>query len=298
MGKATSELAARVRGCDVVLEVRDARVPFSSANPLLDGLCASRPRLVVLNKADLAAEQLAPRVRAELARQGLACHFTTAVRGGNVAALVAALDAVVAGAAAGTARASFSTTGAVALVVGLPNTGKSTLINAVRAASRDGGELKKGARTGAQPGVTRSVSLLCVRAAPPLYLADSPGVMPPRVDSVEAGLKLLLTGAVQVGAGDILPSSQVQWLLGFWQARRALRFAEALGLARPPQDYTPEDAPLMLQELALRLHLRGPQGEPDLEAAARHVIKAFAAGKLGRYTLDDVPLGEGGGGAL
>ena len=158
------------------------------------------------------------------------------------------------------------------------------------------------------PGWTRAVRTLRVRRDPPLYLLDSPGVMPPRVPDVETGLKLAVTAAISAAAG---PPARVQaeFLLFHFATVGATRFASALGLSRP---FGEEDVELCLAELAAKLGLRrgaagaGEDGggrrpgeaggraetfgaEYDLDAAARHLVRAFQEGRLGRYTLDYVP---------
>lgn len=283
MAKASAELAARVRDCDVIIEVRDARVPFSSANPIIDSLTSSRPRVIVFNKADLANPQLQSRV-ASIIRDngGHEAIFTNAVQGAHVGKVLATVDKLQAKHQSAT-RAQFKTTGAVMLVVGLPNTGKSTLINAIRGASKF--TAKKGAKTGAQPGVTRSVSLMQVRASPPLFLADSPGIMIPRIDDLDTGMRLLVTQAVREAAAPL--AAQAEWLHSYFCAVGSDRYVSALGLK---QRYEAGDGPALLHDLALKLGATKAQGQLDLEAAARYFVKAFQGGDMGRFTLDYVPL--------
>lgn len=281
MAKATAELGARVRDADVILEVRDARAPFSTANPLLDALAAGRPRVVVYNKADLANDQLQQRVAAAVEADGHEVVFTSAARGLHVARLLATVDALHA-ARRSARQAQFSTAGAVMLVVGMPNTGKSTLINALRGAA--GFTASRGAKTGALPGVTRSVALMQVRARPPLFLADSPGVMLPRVGDLETGMKLLVTGAVRDAAAPA--AAQADWLHSYFAAIGSERYVRALGLARP---YAEGECGALLVDLAARLGATAAGGLPDTQAAARHFVRAFQSGACGRYTLDHVP---------
>jgi ribosome biogenesis GTPase A len=330
MATAARALASAVRAADVVIEVRDARVPFSSSNPLLDAVGAGgfgsggaherardKPRVVVFNKADLADPQLQRRVAAhEAARSGgggggRASVFCSANRGANVAALLRAVDAV----PDVRATSLFRSAGAVMVVVGVPNAGKSSLINALRGAT--GCTQSRGASTAPTPGWTRAVSTLRVRRDPPLYLLDSPGVMPPRVPDVETGLKLAVTAAISAAAG---PPARVQaeFLLFHFATVGSRRFADTLGLSRA---YGAEDVEECLAELAAKLGLRRSArggrggggggggggveaaeeaalgdgcgdvhgGDFDLDAAARHLVRAFQDGRLGRYTLDYVP---------
>lgn len=279
MASATAKIADIVSKCDYLLEVRDARVPFSSRNPILDNLVAACKfpisRVVVFNKADLASENLQRFVEAELGAQGVTCLFTSAHRGLNVPRLLKAVDAL-------PSRAKgFRVAGATMLVAGIPNVGKSSIINAIR--NSTGAKSTRGAKTGAAPGITRQVSTFLVRERPPLYMFDSPGIMLPRIDSVETGLRLCVTGA--------LPDNRVPWAV---QAEFLLWTFEGLGISRYVQAagldkaYTADEVEDMLVALANKLHARVALGEPDTEAAARHFVRLYQQGAMGRFTLDAV----------
>jgi len=153
MATASRELADRLRGVDLVLDVRDSRAPFASANPTLGALWQHKPRIVVLNKSDRISRRSQDQLSEYFRQQGTHSVFTVAHKGQGVKNL---LRQVVE-----SAEPEFRMVGAVALVAGIPNVGKSTLINAVREQHRDAGAKKKKskvAKVGARAGVTRHIS--------------------------------------------------------------------------------------------------------------------------------------------
>lgn len=289
MAKTTRDLVEVVNNADVVIEVRDARVPFSSANPVLDNICSmatrkggrSKPRLVVFNKADLALDSLRPRVATHLAEiSKLPCVFTSADRGHSTAAVLRAVDALAE--ANGISSRQFKASGTLMVVVGIPNVGKSSLINALRTVTKC--KLGSNASVAPIPGHTRHVSALRVRESPPLYLYDSSGVMLPRIDCFETGMKLSLTTAIRE---SLVPSVvKVEYLLYHFATIGYTGFKDALYLSRV---YTEAEIDECLEELALRMHMYKKGGALDIEAAARFVLRQFHDGKLGRHTFDFIP---------
>ncbi|CAM9305618.1 unnamed protein product [Ectocarpus sp. 12 AP-2014] len=227
MVKATKVIREKLKQVDMVFEVRDARIPFTSANEDLDKIVGpSKARLIVLNKArarqcaDLSNQALEQRVLQRFKEQGKAAVYACGRTGTNVNKLLAWARE------RGARRGEFSTTGAIAMVVGMPNVGKSSLINLLRGkANRGGGGggdgegAKQVARVGAMPGVTRQVSAFRIASNPPLYLVDTPGVMVPRVESKTAGLFLALTRAVPDSA--VPPDVLVGFMLRVVRSRRS-----------------------------------------------------------------------------
>jgi mitochondrial GTPase 1 len=276
MAKAQRHLAGLLSSCDVVIEVRDARIPFSSATPSLLALSGSKPRVVVLNKADLAHAPLAARVRDAVALEARAPAVLLSAKQlerGGAARLLALVDSLE------TKATAWKAVGTKMAVVGAPNTGKSSLINALRACCGYTGS--RGALVAPVPGFTRSLSSIRIRETPPLYLLDTPGILMPKLTDVEQGLKLCLTACVRAAA--VPPIVQAEYLLYSFATLGATAWASALKLSRAFEE---QDVEPCLAELALKLGALRAGGEPDLEFAATHLVRAFQDGQLGRHTLD------------
>jgi ribosome biogenesis GTPase A len=304
MARAAAAVAARARAADVLVEVRDARAPLSSAAALLPsggggggGVGGARkPRVVVLNKSDLASAPLASRAAAAVrAADGgalaAAAVLHASLRGGGGGGERAHARAVLAAVDALPSRAApFRVAGRTLLVLGMSNVGKSSLVNALRSlAAAGGGALRgAGAATGAAPGITRAVSTLRIRAAPPTYMFDTPGVVPPRIATVDQGMRLLLCGILPPTAAPAVV--QAEFLLHYFATLGGSRhYAPALRLRRA---YAPDEVEACLADLAGVLRARAPGGAPCLDTAARHMVKEFQSGALGEYVLDALP-GEG-----
>lgn len=286
MHQTSLHLRGLLQKCDVVLEVRDARVPFSGGSPVLEALYAEMAvaarRVVVLAKADLASAQLQERVRRALRASGAEGVFVNSRSGLNVGRLLAAVDAV---APRGAARLhGAGSPGMTAIVAGLPNAGKSSLINALKQHSHD--TESRSPRVGADPGITRSLQVFRVRRTPALYVTDTPGVLAPRIDDAETAMKLAAVCAIKETA--VPPLAVVEFLLYFFARTGggASQWVVGAGLDRA---YGPEEAEDVAEAIARRHSLRRHGGGYDTDAAALLFLRWFRAGQLGRFTLDAVP---------
>eukprot|EP00743_Colponemidia_sp_Colp-15_P010453 GILK01011510.1.p1 GENE.GILK01011510.1~~GILK01011510.1.p1 ORF type:complete len:317 (+),score=37.86 GILK01011510.1:33-953(+) len=280
MAKGLLQIKNTLKSIHLVLEVRDARIPFSSGNPVLEEVIGEKRRLIVLNKTDLAHPNMTKRAVSILEGQGHRVVLTNAADGKHVQRIVHhAADLV---------KTRFQTTGIWMMVCGVPNVGKSSIINALR---RHAGTLpkKEAAKVGPLPGVTRSVSGFKVSTAPVMFVVDTPGVMVPDVVEAEVGLKLALTGAVK----DSVVGEEVlaQYLLHILNARKAYTYTSLFGLHEPTDD-------LFQLTNAVTAKIGGrSRGEDDptfestdqaRERACRYLLKLYRDGALGTLCLDDL----------
>lgn len=268
MAKARRMMEESLRAVDFVIEVCDARIPRSSRNPDFDSLFRTKARVVVLNKTDLADPA---RTRLWLkwhAERGTpAIEFVATQRKGREALLRMIQDAAAEKVRRMAERGAKKTVRA--LVAGIPNTGKSALINALAGSAP--------ARTGDRPGVTRGRQL--IRITPWMELVDTPGVLWPKLDDHEGALNLAFTGAIKEEIMD--------------PYRLALELIRALAVQYPGairERYKIEGDNSEAAEAVIAIaRKRGclmAGGEPDEERAARLVLDEMKAGKLGRLTME------------
>ncbi|RUP45440.1 P-loop containing nucleoside triphosphate hydrolase protein [Jimgerdemannia flammicorona] len=270
MARGLRLISSALNSVDLVVEVRDARIPLSSVNPKFEYLVGCKDRLIIYNKADLAHPTTQSIITSAFKTHSPSTPviFTNALADHNVRLIISHAAR----------RAVGNTT---VMIVGMPNVGKSSLVNSLR---RVGVGKGKAAATGSQPGVTRTVAgTIKVLEDPVVYLIDTPGVMVPHIPDPITSLKVALTGGVR----DHLADEQVMadYLLYRLNLFGAFGYAEYFRL---PDAVPTNEVHVLLPYIAQRVGAVVKGGELDLNAAARFFIKHYRDGKLGRFTLDDM----------
>ncbi|MFR6072220.1 MAG: ribosome biogenesis GTPase YlqF [Faecalitalea cylindroides] len=205
MTKAARQMEENLKKVDFVIEIRDARIPDSSRNPMLDGIIHTKPRLIILSKKDKADPKLTKEWITYLEKDNVRVIALDLVHENYKAAIVQASKSLCASFIEKQKRRGIKPRALRAMVCGIPNVGKSTMINTLAK--------RKAAKTADKPGVTKS--LQWIKLDKDLELLDTPGVLWPKFDDQQIGLKLALLGSIrdEVVTMDELAMFAVEWLM-------------------------------------------------------------------------------------
>lgn len=303
MARARRQVQENLKLVDVAIELLDARIPLSSRNPDIDAILQGYPRLVVLNKADLADPAATAAWREYFTRQGHTALAVDSQRGNGTERIPAAVTRLAAPKMAALTARGRRPRPPRCLIVGVPNVGKSSLLN--RLAGR------KATRTADRPGVTRGPQW--VRLPGAVELLDTPGILWPKFTDPAVGLKLALTGAIkeELYSAEDCALRLIDYLLLTRPPALADRYGlpgEGAGEGMPAAPAgVPDDAlagaaadpwPHLVQgepsaaarrwlaAIGQRRGLLLPGGRPDPARAAVQLLRDFREGKLGRFTLE------------
>ena len=270
MTKTRRQMEEDVRFVDMVAEVVDARIPVSSRNPDIDSMVADRPRMMIFNRADQADPQQTARWLADFRSRGYAVLETDAKTGRGVGQFSSVVKAALKDKIEGWRVKGQVGRPVRVMVVGVPNVGKSTLINKI--------SKKKSAKAGDRPGVTRGKQW--VRVDSGLELLDTPGILWPKFEDETTGLHLAFTGAVK---DEVMDSEALAAAL-----MDLLRDRYPKALAERYRMEVDRDAPgwKLLERAGRKRGMLVSGGEVDTERMAKVLLDEFRAGKLGRFTLE------------
>lgn len=270
MTKTRRMMEENLKLVDAVCEILDARIPISSRNPDIDAICGNKPRMIILNRIDLADPQMVRVWSDYFKRQGLAVVATDCKTKRGINGFLPAIRALLAEKLQRYAEKGQVGRPLKIMIVGIPNVGKSTFINQISG--------RKGAKAENRPGVTRGKQWVTVDQG--LLLLDTPGILWPKFEDPEVGMRLAYTGAVKDDIIDIetLACSLMRML---W-----IRYPDAIR-ARYKIDMPEEAEGWELLEAAGRK--RGylvSGGEVDLERMAKVLMEEYRSSKLGKFTFE------------
>lgn len=269
MTKTRRQMEADLRQVDAVCEIVDARIPRSSRNPDIDAICGAKPRIVILNRMDLADPSVTKEWIAYFQAKGIPSVATDCKSRRGIGEIQPALRLLLKEKLERDAAKGMSRPIRV-MVVGIPNVGKSTLINQISG--------RKGAKAENRPGVTRGKQW--VTAGNGLLLLDTPGILWPKFEDPEVGMMLAYTGAVKENVIDTeeLACRLMELLRKHYPETLKDRYSIDL----------PEDTPgyQLLEEAGRMRRFLLARGEIDTERAAKVLLDEYRSGKLGRITLE------------
>jgi len=270
MTKTRRQMEADLKQVDAICEIVDARIPMSSRNPDIDTLCGNKPRIIILNRMDLADPEATKRWSDYFRGKGMAvvvtdCKSRKGINGFQPAVRSVLKEKIERNAARGMNRPLR------VMIVGIPNVGKSTLINQISG--------RKGAKAENRPGVTRGKQWVTVDNG--LLLLDTPGILWPKFEDPNVGMMLAYTGAVKDGILDV--EELACYLIRLLWERYPKALNERYGI--------PMDADVPGYEL---LEMAGRKrgflvsgGEINTERMAKVLVDEYRSGKLGRFTLEE-----------
>lgn len=278
MTKTRRQIEADLKHVDIVVEIIDARSPVSSRNPDIDAITAGKPRLVVLNRADQADPAGNRAWGAWFWKKGWSVLETDAKTGAGVSQFSRVVQEVLKDQIARWQEKGLVGRPVRAMVVGVPNVGKSTFINKVAR--------KKSAKASDRPGVTRGKQWVTVDRG--LELLDTPGILWPKFEDVETGMRLAFTGAVKDDIMDV--ETLGCHLMAFLGTQYPNVLAESYRLKEVPAREAEENEVAygyrLLEACAQKRGMRISGGEFDTERMARVLLDEYRGGKLGRFTLE------------
>ncbi len=279
MTKARRMMEENIRLVDLVIELADARIPLSSRNPDIDTLAGNRSRILLLCKADLADPARTQEYIRYYEEKGIKVIALDARTRKANDQIRKAVDQACQAKIERDRKRGIVGRPLRAMVVGVPNVGKSTFINSFAG--------KASAKTGNKPGVTRGKQW--IRLGKNLDLLDTPGILWPKFEDREIGIRLALVSAIR---DELLDEEELSmWLAAYLEKEYPGMMAARY--AREGETYDPVwtgEERLRAVAVSRNLCLKG--GEPDIRRTARTILDDFRSGRLGRITLERLPAGE------
>lgn len=268
MTKARRMMQENIKLIDLIIELVDARIPLSSRNPDIDELGKGKARLILLNKADLAEERLNDEWIAYFKEKGYSAVKVNSKKGGGIKSIQSHIQEACREKTERDRKRGILNRPVRAMVVGIPNVGKSTFINALAG--------KACAKTGNKPGVTKGKQW--IRLNKSVELLDTPGILWPKFEDQEVGLKLAFIGSIkdEILQTEELAAELAKFMMKSYPGVLEEKYAIPEG----------EDPYICLADIAKSRHCLIRGSELDTEKAASIFLDDFRGGRLGRITLE------------
>lgn len=269
MAKTRREIKENLKLVDVVIEIRDGRIVSSSANPEVDEITKGKPRLILLNKADLSEEKYNKEWIKKLSENNVKIIQVNSLTGAGIKDIKPALEMLMKEKHDRLKEKGLINIKTKAMVVGIPNVGKSSFINKMAKNNI--------AKTGDRPGVTKSKQW--IRTNIGVELLDTPGILWPKFEDPEVGLNLAFTGAIK---DEIMDIEELAYRL---LERLKDEYSDRL-MARYKLDSVPEDVMDLLDAIGRKRGMVVSGGNIDYNRLSVMLLDEFRGGKLGKITLE------------
>ncbi len=270
MTKTKRMMVENISLVDIIIELVDARIPYSSKNPDIDDLAKNKYRIILLNKCDLAEQKATALWEQYYKQKGFEVIQVNSIKGTGMVEVTNVARALMKDKIERQKARGRLFIPIRSMIVGIPNVGKSTFINKYVG--------KTTAKTGDKPGVTRGKQWIKLKKD--FELLDTPGILWPKFDDKEVGLKLAFTGAVNDDILDLttLATELINHLL--------LRHSELLQNRYQITFDTIEEPHIILEKIAIARGFKQKGGEPDIDRASKILLDEYRGGKLGNITLE------------
>ncbi|CAH2094846.1 unnamed protein product [Euphydryas editha] len=287
MNKGLKQMQRKLKSVDCVIEVHDARIPFTGRNPIFTStMTGAKPHILVLNKKDLTIQSLLPKIKDQLtAEEGIENVIFTNSKDQNCRGLKSIRPRIVDIIKNSNRYNRSEELDYSVMIIGVPNVGKSSLINMLRSTNM---RIKHALPVGAVAGITRSVmTKIRINNDPKIFMLDTPGILEPSVTNIEMGLKLALCASLQ----DHLVGEEIiaDYLLYWLNKHGKFKYVDYMGLEEPCDDINKVLITGSIKFNRVR-RIRDFDGQtrevPDIIEVARTMIKAFRTGELGKILLD------------
>jgi ribosome biogenesis GTPase A len=269
MAKAKREISQMVKLVDIVIELKDARIPYSSTNPIINEICGNKPRLILLNKSDMADKSITKEWISYYKKNNIMALDIDSITGYNIKNIIPYAKIVLTDEFKRREAKGIKKTSIRAMILGIPNVGKSTLINKLAK--------RKAVNVGDKPGVTKTQSW--IKVSTELELLDTPGILWPKFEDELVGLKLAMCGSIK---DDILDLKDI--------VVKSLDYLKAnypsLLMNRYNLESIETDSYELLDIIAVKRGCILKGGIPDLDRAEKIILNELRDLKIGRMSYE------------